>query len=91
MFSAPGGDGIDTVVLACTHFPLLADELKQAFPNVAYVDGGPGIARRIAWLTREQAWPEAPQAGVAVFTGPAPAAHLQDALTRFALTEIRTL
>ena len=45
MFDAPGGDRVDTVVLACTHFPLLHDELRAAFPGVAYVDGGDGIAR----------------------------------------------
>ena len=70
MFDAPDGDRIDTIVLACTHFPLLEEELRAAFPNVAYVDGGPGIARRIAWLTREQPWPEAPGGGIAVFTSP---------------------
>src|SRR5215218_4284485 len=43
MFDAPGGDRMDTVVLACTHFPLLEDELRSAFPSVAYVDGGAGI------------------------------------------------
>src|SRR5438445_6541498 len=46
MFDAPGGEKIDTVVLACTHFPLLAKELAAAFPHVTYVDGGAGIARR---------------------------------------------
>src|SRR3954465_4592884 len=45
MFEARSGDRIDTVVLACTHFPLLDEELRAAFPDVAYVDGGPGIAR----------------------------------------------
>src|SRR6059058_4464389 len=54
MFNAPDGDRIDAVVLACTHFPLLTDELTAAFPNVRYVDGGEGIARRIAYLTRDQ-------------------------------------
>ena len=29
MFDAPDGDRIDTVVLACTHFPLLEDELAR--------------------------------------------------------------
>src|SRR4029079_17295417 len=61
---------LDTVVLACTHFPLLADELAEALPGVQFVDGGPGIARRIAFLTRDQQWPEPAQSGVAVFTGP---------------------
>src|SRR5690242_1668297 len=29
MFDAPGGDRIDTVVLACTHFPLLSSEGRR--------------------------------------------------------------
>ena len=78
MFDAPDGERIDTVVLACTHFPLLEDELRQAFPDVAYVDGGAGIARRIAWLTRDQPWPQSP-ARPAVFTGRRPPAARQRA------------
>ena len=51
----PGGDSIDTVVLACTHFPLVQDELAAAFgPGVRFVDGAAGIARRIAYLTKGQ-------------------------------------
>jgi glutamate racemase len=51
----PGGDTIDTLVLACTHFPLLADELTAAFGDqVAQVDGAQGIARRIADLLKGQ-------------------------------------
>jgi glutamate racemase len=51
----PGGDRIDTVVLACTHFPLLSEELAAAFgPGVRLVDGAAGIARRIAYLTQGQ-------------------------------------
>lgn len=47
----PGGEGIDTVVLACTHFPLLAAELAAAAPRpLTFVDGGEGIARRVAYL-----------------------------------------
>ena len=59
---------IDTVVLACTHFPLLADELASALPGVGFVDGGAGIARRIAHLTDGQDWSTAPPTGIAVFT-----------------------
>ncbi|HWU91708.1 MAG TPA: glutamate racemase [Sphingomicrobium sp.] len=91
IFSAAGGERMDTMVLACTHFPLLGDELREAFPAIRFIDGGPGIARRIAWLTRDQAWPDAPQPGLAVFTGPPPASHLRDALARFGLTEIRAM
>jgi glutamate racemase len=51
----PGGDAIDTVVLACTHFPLIIDDLAVAFgPGVRFVDGAGGIARRIAFLTKGQ-------------------------------------
>lgn len=51
------GDRIDTVVLACTHFPLLTEELAKAFGSgVRFVDGAEGIARRIAHLTEGQAF-----------------------------------
>ena len=66
---------LDTVVLACTHFPLLHDELAAVFgPGVRFVDGGDGIARRIVALTGGQAF--APGPDVAVFTGAVPAALL---------------
>ena len=82
---------LDTVVLACTHFPLLADELALALPQVRFVDGGPGIARRIAWLTRDQQWPIASIAGIAVFTGAEPPQRLIDSLRNFGLGEVETL
>jgi glutamate racemase len=70
MFARPGGENIDTIVLACTHFPLLEEELGAASSHpVAFVDGAEGIARRTAWLTRERAWPESPPEHLALFTG----------------------
>jgi len=52
--SQPGGEAIDTVVLACTHFPLVEAELAEAFgQGVSFVHGAKGIARRIAFLTRD--------------------------------------
>jgi glutamate racemase len=83
--------GLDTVVLACTHFPLLAEELQRALPGVAFVDGGPGIARRIAWLTRGQQWPEQQPPGIAVFTGVLPSGSLVASLARFGLADVETL
>ena len=50
LLDQPGAADMDVVVLACTHFPLLAEELAQALPGAAQVDGGAGIARRIATL-----------------------------------------
>ncbi|MFC4295398.1 glutamate racemase [Novosphingobium tardum] len=53
----PGGERIDTVVLACTHFPLIEDELAAGFgPGVSFVDGAQGIARRIEFLTLGEEW-----------------------------------
>lgn len=77
----PGGAEIDTLVLACTHFPLLADELAAAFgPKVRLVDGAEGIARRIAHLTQGQSF-DATGPNRFIVTGPiAGAAGLEDAL-----------
>jgi glutamate racemase len=90
LFDAPDGDRIDTVVLACTHFPLLEDELRSAFPHVTYLDGGPGIARRIFYLTQGQPWPEEPSGGILIYTGEA-RRPLMSVLDRFGLTEVKTL
>lgn len=88
-----GGERVDTVVLACTHFPLVADELAAAAPRpLAFVDGGPGIARRIAHLTEGQSWPEDPGEGVAVFTRADPALdRLRSSLARYDLKRVETL
>ena len=43
--------GVDTVVLGCTHFPLIRDSLMAAMPgNIAWVDSGSAIARRVEQL-----------------------------------------
>jgi glutamate racemase len=59
---------MDTVVLACTHFPLLRGELQASLPGMTLVDSGEGIARRIAYLTQGQPFPDAAPPGLAVFT-----------------------
>ncbi|WP_300975204.1 glutamate racemase [Sphingomonas sp. LHG3406-1] len=85
------GQGMDVVVLACTHFPLLSKELAAALPGVAQVDGGPGIARRIAHLTAGQPWPVQPPPGIAVFTGEGPAPAVAAALTDFGIGDLRNI
>jgi glutamate racemase len=65
-----GGDRIDTVILACTHFPLLRDELAEAAQRpIQFIDGAKGIARRIAYLTRDMSWPTESREGIFVTTG----------------------
>lgn len=46
----------DTVVLGCTHFPLLQEELKAVLPEgTRLVDSGAAIARRTVWLLEHEA------------------------------------
>jgi glutamate racemase len=93
LFDQPAGERIDVIVNACTHFPLVADALAAAAPHpVTFVDGGPGIARRIAHLTAGQDWPDTPGQGLAVFTRlDAAAQALAPALARYGLTRLAAL
>ena len=91
LYARPGGERIDTIVLACTHFPLVEDELGRASSRpVRFVDGKEGIARRTAWLTRERMWPAAAPEGIALFTGRTTDVEAyRPGLARFGLTHIR--
>lgn len=45
---------LDTVVMACTHFPLLAENMAQHFASgTQFVDSGEAIARRVSSLLSE--------------------------------------
>lgn len=63
---------LDTVVLACTHFPLLHDELVAASPRpVIWIDSGEAVARRVASLVPAMALdctPVAARVRIAIFT-----------------------
>lgn len=49
---------VDTVVLGCTHYPLLLDNLKRSLPRVTFwVDSGEAIARRVEWLLAQAGKP----------------------------------
>jgi glutamate racemase len=73
-FVDDGARRTDTVVLACTHYPLLLDRLARLAPwRVAWVDPAPAIARRVVDLLgpphdRPQGAPEA----VALFSAARP-------------------
>ncbi len=50
-FVRDAGGRTDTVVLACTHYPLIVDHLRRVAPwPVSWVDPAPAIARRVASL-----------------------------------------
>jgi len=92
LFGQPGGERIDVVVNACTHFPLVADDLAAAAPHpVRFIDGAPGIARRVADLTQGQDWPDSPDHR-AVFTRFGDAERqLAPALSRYGMTRSEAL
>jgi len=71
------GKHTDTVVLACTHYPLLRERLEQIAPwPVMWIDPAPAIARRVVQLIGEPAADYGPQRHHALFTsaGPVPEA-----------------
>ena len=45
-----GGENIDTVVLGCTHFPLISEYFKAIKPNWQWIDSGAAIAERVHTL-----------------------------------------
>lgn len=48
--SASTQPNVDTVVLGCTHFPLLREQLAHILPAAIWVDSGQAIARRVSHL-----------------------------------------
>jgi len=45
-FSVPLGQGeIDTIILGCTHFPLLKEQLELQIPGIKWVDSGTAVAK----------------------------------------------
>jgi glutamate racemase len=51
----PRATEIDTIVLACTHFPLLLEELQWAYGRqINWLDSGAAIARRVKFLLSER-------------------------------------
>jgi glutamate racemase len=63
------GRRTDTIVLACTHYPLLLDRFRAVAPwNVYWLDPAPAIARRVAELLRERPLHSVSSAPVIEFT-----------------------
>jgi glutamate racemase len=93
LFEQSGGERVDTVVLACTHFPLLAAELAASVPRpIHWIDSGAAIARRVASLLDASVAvgsTEAPPQRRAVFTARTSAAEkLRPALLLRGLREV---
>ncbi len=73
----------DTIVLACTHYPLLLDRLVRLAPwPVAWIDPAPAIARRVADLLGPPGSGIDPAGAEMIFTSNKPH-RLSDALIPF--------
>lgn len=83
------GRRTDTVVLACTHYPLLQHRFQSAQPwPVTYLDPAPAIARRVAQLLGPAKSGGTAQAAQIVTTlGQAPSQELKKALFSFGIKE----
>ncbi len=71
VFRRRGGKPTDVVVLGCTHYPLLIDEITAAAPwPVTFVDPAPAIARRVVSLMegRSGGSPAGVAANTVIFT-----------------------
>jgi glutamate racemase len=88
-FVEAGGKRTDTIVLACTHYPLLLDQLQRLSPwPVNFIDPAPAIARRVVELLGPAAADGPAMPAQAVFTsGHSPSPALTAALTRFGIAQ----
>jgi glutamate racemase len=80
----------DTVVLACTHYPLLSERFERLAPwTVRWVDPAPAIARRVVELIGSANGGGQPTPARAIFTsGREPSTALAHALAGFGLRDI---
>ncbi|WP_241625739.1 glutamate racemase [Rosenbergiella epipactidis] len=59
----------DTIILGCTHFPLLKEELQQVFPSeTIFVDSGIAVARRAVFLLKDFTIPTLSQSSNIAFS-----------------------
>ncbi|MBM3529069.1 MAG: glutamate racemase [Alphaproteobacteria bacterium] len=88
-FVGSGSRRTDTVVLACTHFPLLLDRFNRLAPwPVNFIDPAAAIARRVADLLPPPVAGASTQPARLVFTsGRAPEPPLRAALANFGIAE----
>jgi glutamate racemase len=78
------GRRTDTVVLACTHYPLLLARFERLAPwPVTFIDPAPAIARRVLDLAGPATGAEAPSPRIVFTSGRAPPPALAAALARF--------
>ena len=80
------GRRTDTIVLACTHYPLLRERLERLAPwPVTFIDPAPAIARRVLELSGAATGSKGGGARIVFTSGRPPSAALVPVLARFGL------
>jgi glutamate racemase len=84
-FVEGNGRRTDTIVLACTHYPLLLDRFRRCAPwPVIWLDPASAIARRVADLMRDRKPGEpAPAPQISFTSGRTPSPRLGEALAGY--------
>ncbi len=92
LFAADGGDAIDTIVLACTHFPLIRGELAATVPHaVSFVDSGEAIARQTLRVLPDRAAPTDPGGHVWLTSAASEQARLVEVCRRFGFSAVKEI
>lgn len=92
LFDADGGDEIDTIVLACTHFPLIRGELAATVPHaVSFVDSGEAIARQTLRVLPENVAPSEPGGNVWLTSPASEQMRLVEVCRRFGFSAVQEI
>lgn len=84
---------MDSLVLACTHFPLLRAEIAAQFSReIELIDSGEAIARRVASLLEGYIFKQVPSTHIALFTKSSPTVDaLAPQLIQFGIHQINII
>jgi len=73
LFTQPGAETIDAMVIGCTHYTFLLPELQALYPGLTFFDPALPVARQTLVVTR--ALTITPGEDIAIFTAPLPDAE----------------
>lgn len=92
LYEAEGGEAIDTVVLACTHFPLIRGELAATVPHpVTFIDSGEAIARQTLRVLPSSARHERTYSKVWLTSPKGEQGRLVEVCHRFGFEDVRSI
>jgi glutamate racemase len=97
LVEAPGAAKLDTIVLGCTHYTFVLDELRALAPaHIVWLDPAAAVARRVrhflSALPPDEPGPGTLLPNLAIFTAPLDGAEaMRERLAPFGFPELRVL